>query len=864
MYRLCQRRMLTRACPSRSPSTGQGCGAARLVLWTALLLLQLCGPHSSAAGPAFEADPDAMIVTRRWAAARFQGCADVPPPTPGLIVSANYGAVQKDGRGDRPLRIGPARCQRGLYCHAPSRLTVRLPRPAATLQAVIGVDTNEQTTGGRGSVVFSVEANGQEVFRSEPMREGMPGAAVEVDVHGAQELTLIVSDAGDGIACDQADWADARVVWSDAEPLWLSDLPLFDARGPAPALDPPCSFVYGGKPSSELWPHWPVTRESHPVDSARTQHTLVFTDPETQLAVRCEALEYHDFPTVEWTLYFHNGGAADTPILADIQPLDAVFERGPGSEFVVHHQQGDLCTPDSYAPGSETLAPHATRPFAPSGGRPTQGGWPYWNVQWGRSGVLAALGWPGQWAARFERDGGVQLRVRGGQELTHFTLHSGETVRTPLVVLQFYDGDRVQAQNVWRRWMRAHNLPRTAEGRPVQPMLTSCSGGFYPGLKCDEAGELQFLETLTRQGVQLDYWWMDAGWYPCEAWPQVGTWEVDATRFPRGLQAISAAAHARHAGLILWFEPERVTPNTWLYDTHPEWCLGQDGGQKLLNLGCADARTWLTEHVAAFIAREGIDLYRQDFNMDPLPYWRAADAPDRQGITEIRHVEGYLAYWDALRCRFPGLLIDSCASGGRRNDLETLRRAVPLLRSDYQSFAGDPRYAPGNQCHTYGLSLWIPYYGQGVYYSQDQLIYAARSHYCPAFGFCADVRQAGIDWESFRRVIDDWRQVAPNLLGDFYPLTPYSLADDTWMAWQFNRPELGEGVVQAFRRSASIYLAARLPLQGLEPDASYACTNLDAPGTTVMTGRELGTRGLPVEIDQQPGAVVFQYKKVRP
>ena len=59
------------------------------------------------------------------------------------------------------------------------------------------------------------------------------------------------------------------------------------------------------------------------------------------------------------------------------------------------------------------------------------------------------------------------------------------------------------------------------------------------------------------------------------------------------------------------------------------------------------------------------------------------------------------------------MLIDSLRSGGRRNDLETLRRAVPLLRSDYQSFQGDPGYAAGNQCHTYGLASWLPYFGAG-------------------------------------------------------------------------------------------------------------------------------------------------------
>ena len=88
--------------------------------------------------------------------------------------------------------------------------------------------------------------------------------------------------------------------------------------------------------------------------------------------------------------------------------------------------------------------------------------------------------------------------------------------------------------------------------------------------------------------------------------------------------------------------------------------------------------------------------------MDPLEYWHAADALDRQGITEVRHVEGYLAYWDELRRRHPDLLIDSCASGGRRNDLETMRRSVPLWRTDW-------RCEPiGTQGCGYGIALWIP------------------------------------------------------------------------------------------------------------------------------------------------------------
>ena len=133
-----------------------------------------------------------------------------------------------------------------------------------------------------------------------------------------------------------------------------------------------------------------------------------------------------------------------------------------------------------------------------------------------------------------------------------------------------------------------------------------------------------------------------------------------------------------------------------------------------------------------------------------FPIWRRNDAPDRQGITEIRHVDGYLAYWDELLSEHPNMLIDSCASGGRRNDLETLRRAVPLLRSDYIL---EPI---GNQCHTYALSFWVPFYGTGVGAIDPYLF---RSVICPAahrllrhaeqgrrFGTCA------------RKLVGEWRK----------------------------------------------------------------------------------------------------------
>jgi alpha-galactosidase len=693
-----------------------------------------------------------LAEARRWAAAKFGGEQVAPAFEPGLVVLANHDPVLKNTRGGRPMHLGQIEYKRGLYCHAVSKVVVRLPGPGQAFSAIAGVDSNEQTSGGRGSVVFAVKVHGKEVFHSPLMREGIPGIPVKVPLAGAREFALEVGDGGDGIACDQSDWVEAKVTLQDGRELWLGDMPLREGERPPYSTEAPFSFAYGGQGSVQLLKDWPCQRLARKLDQQRTERTRVWTDPKTGLQVRCVGIEYGDFPTVEWVVHFKNTGAGDTPVLSDIQAVDLNLAGSGLGEFVLLHNAGDDCSPDSYAPRQLSLSPRSEHRFAPAGGRPTSVGFPYFNLERPGEGLIMAIGWPGQWAAQFIRDSASGLRVRAGQELTRFTLHPGEEARTPLVALQFWQGDRTRAQNVWRRWMLAHNLPRTSKGELPRPIFASCSGAFFPGLKTSEEGECQFIKAFTDQGVGLNYWWIDAGWYACPDWPHVGTWEPDPVRYPQGFRPISELVHGKGLGLIVWFEPERVTPGTFLYTNNPTWLLGREGEQKLLNLGKPEARRWLTDHVDGMLTREGIDLYRQDFNLDPLPYWRAHDAPDRQGLTEMRHIEGYLAYWDELRRRHPDLLIDSCASGGRRNDLETLRRAVPLLRSDYQAFDGNPAYAPGNQGHTYGLSAWLPYYGQGVYFSNRDFVYSARSYLSPAFGIAVDVRKPGADWTLIRRV----------------------------------------------------------------------------------------------------------------
>jgi alpha-galactosidase len=643
---------------------------------------------------------------------------------------------------------------------------------------------------------------------------------------------------------------------------------------------PPFSFIYGGQAADGFLKTWKTKRDSKELDEFRTQETIVYSDSKTGLEVRSVVVQYKDFPNVEWTLYFKNTSSIATPIIDQIEALDFQLKRGTKAEFLLHHNAGSWPGAASYAPYETPLSRGLMKRISAFGGRPSNTDLPYFNLEWGGEGVIIVVGWPGQWEAEFHRDDREGLHVRCGQELTHLKLHAGEEVRTPLVVLQFWKGDYIDSQNVWRRWMIKHNLPRPG-GETLAPMFSGQSGYCTSWMsEATEENQKSFIDRYLELGTQIDYWWMDTGWFYVQGmpekdmpddlkvlnqggrlWEKFGVWEANRVRFPHGIRAISDYAHSKGVKTILWFEPDRVTPGSWEEKQHPEWCLAASTtDQKLLNLGNSEALQWVTDRIHGVLTEQGIDVYRSDFNMDPLDHWRQNDLPDRQGITENHWITGYLAFWDGLLGRNPNLLIDSCASGGRRNDLETMRRSVPLWKCDY---AIEP---VGMQCQTYGLSTWLPYFGNAggqldPYVFRSNMYAAVTKGAWEDRSKTVDVRRKDLDYDLLRRLIGQWRQIAPNYLKDYYPLTPFSMErTNVWMAWQFNCPEKREGMVQAFRRPGSVEAFANYKLHGLNPEWVYVVTDVDAPGSTLLTGRKLMDQGLSVNIPRQPGAALITYK----
>ncbi len=635
---------------------------------------------------------------------------------------------------------------------------------------------------------------------------------------------------------------------------------------------PPFSFRLAGRPSAEILSGWRVTCTSGLAADGVTGQQVVWHDPQTGLECVLELQTFADFPAVEWVLRFRNTGMADTPLLEDIRPLDTQWAATGATQL--RRSRGSPCTAADFEYLVTPLAAGETIKMAAGGGRSSNEWLPFFNLQTGNTGVVTAIGWSGQWAADFTRDTAGAIRLRAGQELTRLVLHPGEEIRTPRILLLFWSGEPQAGHNLLRRFVLAHHTPRP-NGEILRGPLTLAHWG---GMKT--AGHLDRIEAYRRQNLGYEYYWVDAGWYgppdsysPDEFsgdwWKHVGNWTINPAAHPNGLRPISDAAAAAGMKFLLWFEPERAVTGTPLALEHPDWFLGERKplGNLLLDLGNPDARRWLTDTISDFMTKQGVHLYRQDFNFDPLPYWRAADAPDRQGMTEIRHVEGLYTFWDELLRRHPGLVIDNCASGGRRIDLETISRSIPLWRSDWQcGWINEP--TPG-QSHTMGLSYWVPLSGTGVlggcrragdtYNFRSSLSAAIQFAIFPYENF--PIEEA-YPWDWHRRMLADFQRARPLFYGDYYPLTPCGAALDTWAAYQMHRPDLGEGMVAAFRRAQSCFVVADLRLQGVEPDAEYELQDADSGRTWRQHGRELRERGVRLTMEAAPESRLVFYRKV--
>ncbi len=615
---------------------------------------------------------------------------------------------------------------------------------------------------------------------------------------------------------------------------------------------PPIDFLYDDRRFSENLNEWDKMTEQDSLSS-----TIVYTHKETKLSVIMTLKIFEDSSAVEWSTRIRNDGAQNSLVVKDLHTMSLKFETKGNARLF--YTLGGEDNETAFVPYTVNLKNGENISLSSKGGRSSSGVMPYFNLYTGsNSGYIGAIGWSGQWTLLTSRSDNAVF-VEAGMSQTQFYLEAGESVMAPTSMLVPWSGDAQEAHNDLRRHMLYHHTQTMSDGSiPLGPI----SYGVWGGEGYDMI--LSQVKGITNRELLYDILWIDAGWNGDgskisqstfdSAWGEnVGTWDEIDSLYPNGLKEVSDFCHEKGIGMLLWFEPERAFKGTQLVTEHEQWFLGSDKSNALFNLGNEDACDWLIEYISGLIEEYGVDIYRQDFNMEPLSYWQAADEENRKGITEMKYIEGLYRFWDGLLERCPGLIIDNCASGGRRLDFELLGRSVSLFRSDYVCYTTTAN-AEANQMQIYGSSFWLPLSGTSSMGRTDS--YNFRSTY----GFAVQTPNILSKYAEQLELNQELLKTREYFYGDYYPLTGCTADETGWFAYQMNRTDWNSGFVCAFRRLRAEDDTLIVKLSGLQEDTNYIVTISDTGEQFYASGAELMKSGMSICIERAKDSRMIYYQ----
>ncbi|MEM7318003.1 MAG: alpha-galactosidase, partial [Pseudomonadota bacterium] len=339
---------------------------------------------------------------------------------------------------------------------------------------------------------------------------------------------------------------------------------------------------------------------------------------------------------------------------------------------------------------------------------------------------------------------------------------------------------------------------------------------------------------------------LDDGWFGQrdDDTSSLSDWEVDARKYPEGLDPLIQHVHGLGMTFGIWFEPEMINPDSSVHREHPEWALGSEDqilgrAQKALNMALPEVRDFLFDRMAAILSAHDIDYVKWDHN-------RVLPMPD------AAQTRGSYALIDRLREAFPHVEIETCASGGGRIDFGILHRthrvwlsdsndALERLRIQHNAAIFLPAAVTGShvgpaECHTSGRKLDIRF----------RAWVAAQRH----MGFEMDPRELTEEDAAVLRDVAAWWKDNRDWLyhADILRLDS---PDPAMIAEQQQTSDGSRFVVFAGKADTSAQIAPRpLRLTRLTPNAKYRVSlrnRDDAPalsrGTPVLKSGPITVSG---------------------
>lgn len=591
------------------------------------------------------------------------------------------------------------------------------------------------------------------------------------------------------------------------------------------------------------------------------------------LLVTLEEKFYNEFSAKETLLWFENIGEEDTDIISDIRDCYNVFKLPDvestttayippkNSRSVITmggmvdgyaYTENDTLSATEFSLHQEFLRKGQTKEFQEIGSRSSDGMMPFFNLCADNCGTMLCIGWTGGWRASFtECEEGILASI--GLAKTNFYLKKGEKIRTASIVTMDYTS-KEDYSNKFRKFIKNHYSHIACTENKSEGLLAY---ELWGGLPTEEM--LHRMARFKEHNVKFEQTWIDAGWYgQCfncmdsftGDWSQhTGEWDVNLNVHPNGLNDVAQKAKENNAPFMFWIEPERACPGVPVTKEHPEWLLTSDTNDNLIvNFGNEEAYQYIFNLICNYVEKFDMACYRQDSNVKLTDYFEKNDEEDRQGITEIKHIMGVYRLFDELHQKYPELLIDNCSSGGRRIDIEMLKRSIAFFRSDYQCEFN--LTSEVLQVHNSGVQKYFPYSGCTTKLHDK---YSARSAYSASFGwaFYNAIFQSVTDedLDNVAHLLDEYKSIRKYFSKNFYNLGSDVLDMTSWSVWRFHDDELDEGIIMAFRRENSPF--DKFPV---EFETEYNILNLDTNETTK-------TKTLDIILNEKRSSVIFKYSK---
>ena len=567
--------------------------------------------------------------------------------------------------------------------------------------------------------------------------------------------------------------------------------------------------------------------------------------------------KYIEFNALEWVLWFENTSGKDSLVFSEINDCDIMltlkniissqngYRKTYGIPCVTtmngmvdgcYYQTNDRISATEYELQNEYILEGQTRGFKNLHSRSSDGRMPFFDVHAGGSGAIVAIGWTGGWRADFANINN-DIHIKTGLQNAKFYLKNREKIRTSSILIMEYS-ECDDKSNDFRKLIKenfSHKACTKAEREGI--MATELWGS----LPTEEM--IKRINEFKKYCVEFEDVWIDAGWYgegeigPTAFSPgwseQTGDWRINTDVHKNALCDVRDAANEAGMNIMLWFEPERAVEGTPMTLVHPEWFLkskddnGSIDSNVILYYGNDEAIEYIYKIVSDNIEKLKLSCFRQDFNVPLTRYFEQNDEEKRNGITEIKHITGMYRLWDRLLERYPHLLIDNCSSGGRRIDIETLKRSIPFFRSDYQcNFNANPNVL---QTHNSNISFYLPYNGCTNKTNADT--YAIRSSYASSWGgafynaIFQSMTEEDFAWAA--NICREYKSIRKYFSQNFYNHGSCSVDDTAWCIWQYHDKKSDSGIVMAFRRENSPCEKATIELKGVSAGKTYRCINVD-------------------------------------